>query len=212
MTAEIKELTFQRVDAAAGLLARAFDGDPLMQTFFSQAQIHPDEARRELFRYSCLIRLHLRWPLPGVVEAGLVRGVACLSYPEKKEWPSKLQRAYEKFKSRIGPDPSAMLEQYAQIVDQHRPRKDHHFLAVLGVDPDHHGRGYGRMLLEAVHSLAASHPTSTGIALDTENPANLAFYQRFGYSLSAVSSLAGTKIYHFFRPVGPDDLPDAKLI
>ena len=209
--AELKELTFQEVDTAAGLLARAFEGDPLMQTFFSQAQIHPDDARRELFRYACLIRLHLRWPLLGVVEDGLVRGVACVSHPEEKEWPSELQRIYADFKSRIGPLPSEILEQYAQIVDQHRPQTDHHFLAVLGVDPDHHARGYGRMLLEAVHQLSASHPSSTGIALDTENPANLAFYQRFGYSLSAESSLAGTKIYHFFRPVDPDDLQHAKL-
>lgn len=186
------------------MLTRAFDGDPLMNAFFSGSLIPPAEARLELFRYSCLIRLYLGWPLVGLVEERHIRGVACISYPGTPDRPEELHRIYEDLKFRLGDASGAMLEKYGQIVDEHRPEETHHFLAVLGVDPDHHGRGFGRILLEEVHRRAALHPSSTGVALDTENPKNLSFYQHFGYQLTAESDLAGTKIYHFFRPAALD--------
>jgi GNAT superfamily N-acetyltransferase len=200
----LKELTLREIDSAASMLARAFDGDPLMNAFFSRSPIPPDEARFELFRYSCLIRLYLDWPLIGLVEGSHIRGVTCVSYPGTPDRPEEIERIYEHLKSRLGPASVQMLDQYAQIVDEHRPEESHHFLAVLGVDPDHHGRGFGGILLEEVHRQAALHPDSDGVALDTENPKNLSFYRRFGYELTAESDLAGIKIYHFFRPAALD--------
>ncbi|MGD8865070.1 MAG: GNAT family N-acetyltransferase [Anaerolineales bacterium] len=189
------------ITEAAKVLARAFDGDPLMQAFFAEALIPADQARQELFRLSCLIRLELGWPLIGVMENRKVCGVACISFPEHPGWPDRLEDLYVEYKQKIGLEPAKIFDRYTLLVDQNRPKKAHHFLAVLGVDPQYQGRGLGGLLLEDVHQRAAAHPTSTGVALDTENPRNLTFYEHHGYSLTSVSKLGDIKLYHFFRPV-----------
>ena len=186
------------------MLSRAFDGDPLMRTFFSNSSIPADQARLKLFGFSCLVRFELRWPLLGVVDDGRVCGVACVSYPEFPGWTEKLEHINAKFKQKIGDDAAGKLERYSELVDENRPEDVHHFLAVLGIDPHDQGRGFGRMLLEEVQAQAITHPRSTGVALDTENPRNVPFYKHFGYNLTAESRLGDTKIYHFFRPASPD--------
>jgi GNAT superfamily N-acetyltransferase len=199
MTIKFQNLVREDIDAAASMLARAFENDPLMKTFFSDAPIPEDVARQELFRFSCLVRYELGWPLVGLVEDGRICGAACISFPERPEWPALLDHAYEELKSRLGTMSVKRLETYGRLVDDHRPDQSHHFLAVLGVDPRNQGRGLGRLLLEDVQRRAAIHPTSVGVALDTENPKNLPFYQYFGYELTAESTLNSTKIWHFFR-------------
>jgi hypothetical protein len=44
---------------AASLLARAFEGDPLMEALLTGTQISPERAREELYRLSCLVRIEL---------------------------------------------------------------------------------------------------------------------------------------------------------
>ncbi len=74
-------------------------------------------------------------------------------------------------------------------------------VGVIGVHPAEQGRGYGRRLLAAIHALSAHHPTSTGVYLDTENPASKAFYERCGYRLLAEERLDdGVDIWCLFRP------------
>ncbi len=138
------------------------------------------------------------------MENGRVCAVACVSYPEFTGWTEDLDHIFTELKRTIGEAAAGRLEQYSQLVDENRPEQAHHFLAVLGVDPDAQGRGFGRMLLEEVHAQAAAHPVSIGVALDTENAHNLPFYRHFGYSLTATSMLEDTKLYHFFRPSSLD--------
>lgn len=207
MKVQIAELTRQALEPASAVLGRAFDGDPLMRAFFSNTLLPAEQARLELYRFSCLVRFELGWPLLGVVEGGRVCAVACLTYPDFPGWTGELDHIYDELKQKIGNEATRKLERYSELVDQNRPREVHHFLAVLGVDPQDQGRGFGRMLLEEVQAQAASHPESTGVALDTENPRNLTFYKRFGYSLTAESTLEGTRIYHFFRPSSLDQPP-----
>jgi GNAT superfamily N-acetyltransferase len=184
---------------SAQMLTRAFDGDPLMQALFSGTSIDGDEARFELFRFSCAVRVELEWPLIGLIEGSRICGVACVSLPGKPQWPLTLIEEHDHFKRRLGAGPAGKYEAYSEIVESQRPQKPHHFLAVLGVDPRDQGRGFGRQLIEHVHQLAKEHPTSTGVALDTENPENISFYERMGYHCTAESDFYGTKIWHYFR-------------
>jgi GNAT superfamily N-acetyltransferase len=142
--------------------------------------------------------------LIGCVDDEAIYGVACISFPERPGWPPELDRVYEELKIQIGTESARRLEAYGRLSDEHRPDDPHHFLAVLGVDPHYQGRGLGRRLLEGIQRMAAAHPSSIGVALDTENPDNLPFYQRFGYKLTAESMLLDTKIWHFFRPSSID--------
>ena len=73
---------------------------------------------------------------------------------------------------------------------------------MIGVHPEAQGRGYGRMLLDAVQALSEGHSTSTGVALDTENPENVPIYEHCGYRVIAETNLEGVPIWCMLRPNG----------
>ena len=56
------------------------------------------------------------------------------------------------------------------------------------------------MLLDEVHKLSQTHPICTGVALDTETPANVSLYEHLGYSVVAETDLEGVPIWCMFRP------------
>jgi GNAT superfamily N-acetyltransferase len=165
------------------------------------SQVSLEESLNELFLFSCEVRLLLDWPLLGVwVENDRLAGVAGITMPGNVQWPKSLQDVYEKLKVKIGLQAVSRLETYSQLADTNRPTEPHFQLGMIGVDPVHQGKGCGGQLLETLNEMSASHSESTGIWLDTENPRNLPYYQRFGYEVHAHSTLDGIDVWGMFRP------------
>ena len=65
--------------------------------------------------------------------------------------------------------------------------------------PDVQGKGYGRVLLTAVHTIVQTHSTSLGIALDAETPQNVSLSKQFGYGVVAETDLEGVPVWCMFR-------------
>lgn len=65
-------------------------------------------------------------------------------------------------------------------IERAHPKEDHWYLAVLGTHPDHQGSGVGTALLVPV--LDRCDQDGTPAYLESSNPANLAFYERHGFS------------------------------
>jgi ribosomal protein S18 acetylase RimI-like enzyme len=61
------------------------------------------------------------------------------------------------------------------------PVEPHWYLVVLGVHPDHQGHGHGSRLVVA--GLHHADRDNTACYLETSDPANVAFYQRFGFTV-----------------------------
>jgi GNAT superfamily N-acetyltransferase len=61
------------------------------------------------------------------------------------------------------------------------PVEPHRYLVVLGVHPDHQGQGHGSRLVAA--GLRDADRAGTACYLETSDPANVAFYQRFGFTV-----------------------------
>jgi ribosomal protein S18 acetylase RimI-like enzyme len=197
----IINIPHERIDEAVGVLAAAFEHDPLIQYLLQDPQPTSFHDRlREFFRFSCAVRIELGWPLLGYeVDADLV-GVACVSEPEDKQWPDSLKETYNRLKTVIGTKATRRLEKYARLTDKFRPEDPNHYLAVIGVHPEAQGSGFGRMILDAVQVLSAEHPLSIGVALDTENEVNVTFYERYGYEVTARSHLDHLDIWCMLRP------------
>lgn len=72
----------------------------------------------------------------------------------------------------------------AQVIERaHRENAPflHDYLLGIGVDPASKGRGAGRLLLERVRARAERR--GVPVYLETQNPDNPAYYERYGYRL-----------------------------
>ncbi len=199
----ITELSRQHAQEAVEVLAHAFQNDPIVHYFLKGGGEEFQRHIRSFFNFSCEVRFDLEWSLFGCYEGARLMGVAGVTEPVDKPWPESLSHTYNNLKSEMGVDAVERLEKYAALSDAHRPTQPNYMVGVIGVHPDGQGKGYGRRLLDTVQELSESHPTSTGVALDTETPLNVQIYQRCGYQLLEELPLDAVKIYTMFRPNRP---------
>jgi ribosomal protein S18 acetylase RimI-like enzyme len=78
--------------------------------------------------------------------------------------------------------------------DRHHPKEPHWYLAVLGTDPAHQGRGFGGALIEPF--IERADEGGVGCYLESSKESNVAFYRRFGFEV--------TDVLHIDRGRGPD--------
>jgi ribosomal protein S18 acetylase RimI-like enzyme len=90
------------------------------------------------------------------------------------------------------------LNSYMEITRSAAPSSPHHYLIMIGVNPEVQGRGIGTAmllhLLQVVHADNKSH----GIALDTENKGNVNLYQRLRFALRHEENFNGLTVYCMF--------------
>ncbi|MGJ3244525.1 MAG: GNAT family N-acetyltransferase [Elainellaceae cyanobacterium] len=87
-----------------------------------------------------------------------------------------------------------VLEQMAH----YHPDEPHWYLAILGVDPAQHGKGYGSSLMQ--HGLLQCDRHHMPAYLESSNPANLSFYERHGFEvLGTIQVGASPPIFPMLR-------------
>jgi GNAT superfamily N-acetyltransferase len=198
--ADVANLTWEHLDDAVEVLAAAFVADPLMRYLFQDRSSGYRGHLNELFRFSCEVRLHLRWPLLGVMDGNRLVGIVGVSEPAEKAWPPALIEAYDRLKSHIGVSATDRLEKYSDAPKEYLPSGPYYHVGIIGVHPRAQGKGYGRVLLDSVHALSDVHPTSVGTALDTESATNVRIYERLGYRLVGSTRVDDLDIWCLFRP------------
>jgi ribosomal protein S18 acetylase RimI-like enzyme len=196
---QVIDISRDRLDEAAEVLSIAFDNYPMMRYFFAGGGEHQAEHVREAFRFTCVMRLELGGHLIGICEDERLVGVACINQPESAEWPASLEQEYERFQQLIGPQAVERFGKYGELGEKFAVGEPHFYLVAIGVRPEAQGKGYGKILLDETQRLSQSHPTSTGVALDTETESNVALYQHCGYEVTAQSNLDEIPIWFLFR-------------
>lgn len=162
------------VPTAAGVLARAMTEDP------GWIHLFPDPAtrRRRLTRVFELAvgRLYL-----DLGESFAVDGAAAAIWAppgtHAVPWSAALG-LIPRLGWLIGRRTPAALRMYREMA-RRAPREPHHYLAALGVDPAHQGRGLGAAIIQPV--LDRCDQTRTLAWLESTNPRNHAFYRRVGF-------------------------------
>ncbi len=66
--------------------------------------------------------------------------------------------------------------------EQARPTRPHWYLTILGTDPSVQGRGVGGALMDPI--LRRCDETGVAAYLESSNPANVSYYQRFGFEVT----------------------------
>jgi ribosomal protein S18 acetylase RimI-like enzyme len=200
--AEVIDIPRERRDEAAEVLARAFVHDPLMLYLFA-GKSQPEgyyQRLRAFYEFLCLMCLDLESPLVGCQVGDNLTGVACVLEPDHKAWPDSLTKAFEDLETVIGAEAICRTEACMALSHRFRPKRPHYSLVALGVHPAAQGRGHGRRLLDAVQALSEAHAQSTGVALETENAANVPFYEHCGYQVTARTNLEDVDVWCMFRP------------
>jgi len=109
-----------------------------------------------------------------------------------------LRRRLECFWLQGGPAVRAWAEVSLAMPD-HRPRDNHWYLVVLGVEPAKQGRGSGRRLLDALFAEVAAEPGE--ICLECDRPESVRFYERAGFANREETEVHGVPCWCLGRSV-----------
>lgn len=112
--------------------------------------------------------------------------------------PSFLREVFH-LKKQLSKDAFVLMNRYMKLTLEARPKARHHYLVFIGVSPESQGMGIGRQMLKTIHQLVDEDPMSLGIGLDTENLANVSYYENYGYTLTTTKQLGDLTIYCLFR-------------
>jgi ribosomal protein S18 acetylase RimI-like enzyme len=174
----IRKATTADVNHLVSHLVRAFDNDP----FFNWV-IRQDSKRLfgfELLFRTCLSTLSLPhgevlttddciggalWYPPGTSKVGFVQQLSFLP----KIIRAATLRGVKRFIDMM------------DALDKIHPIDRHYYLQIVGVDPDHHGKGLGTALLRPV--LDRCDQEGCGAYLENTNEVNFTLYERLGFEI-----------------------------
>ena len=80
-------------------------------------------------------------------------------------------------------------QQLDVMMKRHHPEEPHWYLAVIGSDPTYRGEGYGKALMES--GLARADAEFAPVYLESSNPDNVPYYERFGFEVIGELELPG---------------------
>jgi GNAT superfamily N-acetyltransferase len=190
-----------RFDEVVDVLSEAFYDYPVMRHVIGP--VGRDYARR------------LRLLIGFFTEARFLRGDDVLAVSDQRSLVavativpphSVASDALEKHRHRLwrelGSESRERYEDFGRGTDGFFEAYSHYHLSMIGVGRGQAGRGLARRLLEALHDMSLADESSDGVTLTTENPANVSFYERFGYRIVGHANLGAFESWGFFRPDG----------
>ncbi len=177
----IVKLNTSQIEAAGTILARAFSED----SFFSYILPDPDTRfpALEYYSRSYAYASCLAGGVYGTLDP--VTGIAVWGVPGSPVTPehrnrSGLDRLPESFGTRAYRRYKHMVDFFESLIGRDVPTP-HWYLSILGVDPDHQGKGLGGTLLQP--ALAQADEEGLPCYLETLEEKNLAFYLRHGFKV-----------------------------
>jgi len=172
--ADVKELAYA--------LGRAFFDDPVMTWLL------PDAGRRAKglpIMFATLAR-HQYLAAGGMevaAEGPNVAAAALWSPPGRWQAARATElRMMPGFVRAFGSD-HARGKQVEELMKQHHPEEPHWYLAVIGSDPTYRGQGFGHALMAS--RLDRVDNEHAAAYLESSNVDNLAYYERFGFEVTA---------------------------
>ena len=192
-------VTADRHAEVASVLTEAFRDYPVMQFVLGHEGDY-DRRLETLVHFFTTARV-LRDEIMLAVEddAGPV-AAALVSYPDRPS-PPALAEVRERTWESLGSAARERYESFGHAAGAFDPDRPHIHLNMIGVRDRGRGSGLARQLLDHVHGLSADDPSSTGVSLTTEDPANVSLYRHFGYEIIGHERLGpGLETWGFFRP------------
>jgi ribosomal protein S18 acetylase RimI-like enzyme len=175
---DIRKLGHDDVPPIAKALARAFEDDPVMSWIFRDDTDRPGRLERAFALF--LRRIWL--PQEECYAASRLFGAALWLPPGK--WHLGVGAQLRLLPSMISVTGRnfVRLGRVLQLIERKHPKQPpHYYLAVLGVEPELQGRGFGGALMQPV--LARCDRDRTPAYLESSKRRNVALYERHGFEV-----------------------------
>jgi len=190
---EVRPLRRDEIPAAARLAARALRDNP------SQVAVHGDDPDQRVRGLEILCRLSLvarRYPALAAYRDGALVGVLSAAPPGACT-PSLLQQLrMAPSLLRFKPETLARVARYGAAWQQHEPKERHWHVGPVAVEPALQGQGIGSAML--ARFCTRMDERGDQAYLETDTPANVALYRRFGFDVIAEAAILGAP-YWFMR-------------
>lgn len=198
--------TIVRLDAMArneaqSILFHAYRNEPTFQYLFDHRRPGYETRVRATIRELIDLYFELNQDAIGVVVNDTLVAVAFIGDPDMR-----LNLA-EQISWRIRMVLTAGFASTRRYLDYHEKIKDMlpqshtHQLPLMGVNPQHQNKGYGRLLLKTVEKLCEENPRGTGLVLDTGSSRYLPFYESEGFRSLGKIQLGDFEDHVLFRDV-----------
>jgi GNAT superfamily N-acetyltransferase len=197
---KVEMLGSERAKDVIDVLSAAFRDYPVMHHVLGGSGDYAARLHR-LVGLFVMARVLRGEPLLGLGARGDLKGAAIVSYPGRGHTPAEFARLRDEVFHELGPDVRARYEAFGEATSDFAVNGPHIHLNMIGVRPGLQGQGLGRRLIDRVHRLSVDDPTSRGVTLTTENPANVPIYEKLGYSIIGHARVApGLETWGFYRP------------
>lgn len=161
------------------MLARAFDDDPITEFLFGGARTR---LRRNAAVYRMVLRQQLRRGHP-VHVAGDGASVALWVPPDEWKVPfGETLRGALPFVVALRARTRVAFQGFSALERAHLHDPPHWYLALLGTDPDHQGKGYGSAVMAQI--LERCDDEGVHAFLESSKERNLPFYERHGFAVT----------------------------
>ena len=187
-------LTTTHLNEAARRFADAFANDAIHGHFFPDARRKPQQVQA-LYRYKlALHRAHV------VVTSDRLEGIAIWEPPHAHATPPTLAGVGlgVRLIQECGPSAVWRMARYQRWATRLRDGlvdEPFWYLDVIAVGPEFQGRGFANRLIRPI--LAKARETGSRVYLETQNPANVAIYEKQGFQVVLRSEVGGSGIPHF---------------
>jgi ribosomal protein S18 acetylase RimI-like enzyme len=174
---DIRKLTAEDVSTIATALARAFEDDPVMSWIFQR-----DSDRVARLEQAFVLFLRKIWlPQDECYAASRLFGAAIWLPPDKWHLGVGAQvRMLPSMITVVGRNLPRLFTVLNMIEKKH-PKAPHYYLAVLGVEPEFQGRGFGGALMQPV--LNRCDGDRVPAYLESSKRRNVALYERHGFKV-----------------------------
>ena len=196
----IERLTEDAREVVVDVLCHSFREYPVMRFVLGPDGDH-EERLRSLIEFFTDVRFAMEWPVLGVVVGEEVVAVALVNEPHDKTFLERFQEGLDRVKAQLGEAAFHRLGRFEGAAEVNESRELHYFVGMLGVLPEEQGRGYARLLLEYVRRLSED-AGCAGVALSTEDPANVPFYEYMGFEVVGQGSVDGLSTWAMWWPNG----------
>jgi ribosomal protein S18 acetylase RimI-like enzyme len=197
---EVQWLSRTEKPEIVSVLASAFHEYPVLRFVLRTTSEEYERQLKALVGFNTEVRLMRGHPVLGIRTNGSLIAAALLDEPFVDP-PQLPQRMLEELRMAIGDEAYQRNFLYETESSRFEPESPHHFLGMIGVLPEHQGKGYARDLLNEIRKISLAHPTSSGVCLSTEDSDNVRLYQRFGYNVIAEMDILEMHSWCMFLPV-----------